>query len=86
MAKQKKIIDVHEGHVHMTCIQFMEERSNPYRIYMVISPSGSPVRKRELIRYEDFMSVIYFIRDFFLYGLDTMPLCEIMEWIKEHSI
>lgn len=80
----KKIIDVNEGHRHLVCYQ-SNDRINPFSVYMVISPTGSPVRKRLLIRYGDFMSVLYFIRDFYLYGLDTMTLSEVKEWIDERS-
>ena len=81
----RKIIDVNEGNRHLVCYK-SSDRSNPFRVYMVISPTGSPVRKRLLIRYGDFMSVIYFIRDFYLYGLDTMSLSEVKEWIDKHSV
>lgn len=86
MCKQKKIIDIHEGGRHLVCIQNMDKTDrNPYKVYEVISPTGSPVRKRILTKYGDFMSVIYFIRDFYLYGLDTMPVSEVREWLSEHS-
>ena len=80
----KKIIDINEGRKHLVCYR-TNEKFNQYSVYMVISPTGSPVRKRLIIKYADFMSVLYFIRDFYLYGLDTMCLQEIKEWIADHS-
>lgn len=86
MCKQKKIIDIHEGGRHIVCIQAMDRKDlNPYKVYEVISPTGSPIRKRLLVKYADFMSVIYFIRDYYLYGLNTMPVSEIREWLDEHT-
>jgi len=84
MCKQKKIIDIHEGGRHLICIQVMGRKDyNPYRVYEIISPTGSPVRKRLLTKYGDFMSVIYFIRDYYLYGLNTMAISEIHEWLDK---
>lgn len=81
---EKKIIDVNEGNRHLVCYK-SNDRANSFSVYMVISPTGSPIRRRLLVRYSDFMSVIYFIRDFYLYGLDTMPVSEVREWLSEHS-
>lgn len=86
MSKQKKIIDINEGGRHLICIHTIDKNDyNPYKVYEVISPTGSPVRKRLLTKYGDFMSVIYFIRDYYLYGLDTMPVSEVREWLAEHT-
>lgn len=86
MSRQKKILDIHEGGRHLVCVQQTDRGVvNPYRVYVVISPTGSPVRRRLLTKYADFMSVIYFLRDFYLYGLNTMPVSEAVEWINAHS-
>ena len=82
MANQKKVMDIHEGRTHLSVIRSNTDRINPYRIYLVISPTGSPLRQRLLIKYGDFMSCIYFIRDFFLEGLDTMCYTEMVEKIR----
>lgn len=83
MAKQKKIIDIHDGGSHLIVIRSLDRSDvNPYRIYIVISPAVAPLRKRLLIKYADFMSCIHFIREFFLYGYDTMCYTEIMEHIR----
>lgn len=85
MANQKKIIDINEGHIHLVCIRHNADRYNPYHIYLVISATGAPLRKRLLIKYADFMSVLYFLRDFYLNGLDTMTYCEMKEWIDSRT-
>lgn len=80
----KKIIDVNEGNRHLVCYQ-SNDRANPFSVYIVISPTGAPIRKRLLVKYADFMSVLYFIRDFYLYGLDTMSVSEVKEWLNDRS-
>ena len=86
MSKQKKILDINEGGSHLVCIQQRERGViNPYHIYVIISPTGSPVRRRLLTKYADFMSVIYFLRDFYLYGLNAMSVSEAVEWINAHT-
>lgn len=85
MPRQKKVIDINEGGRHLICIHKPDDNYNPYYIYAVISPSGTPLRKRILIKYGDFMSVLYFFRDFYLYGLDTMSVSEVRDWLNEHT-
>ena len=86
MVKQKKIMDIHEGRTHLVVIRDNTTQRNPYHVYLVISPTGAPIRKRQLIQYGDFMSVLCFLRDFFLYGLDAMCYSEMREWIKQRTI
>ena len=86
MSRQKKILDINEGGSHIVCIQQRERGViNPYRIYVIISPTGAPVQRRLLTKYADFMSVLYFLRDFYLNGLNTMPVSEAVEWINAHT-
>ena len=87
MAKQQKILDVNEGRMHLICIKHFDRSDyNPYKVYAVISVPGSPVRKRLLTKYGDFVSVLCFIKDFYLDGLDALPLCDVREYIKARSI
>ena len=85
MAKQKKIIDVNPGpgSAHLIVIQDSQVKYNPFRIYLVISPKGSPLRKRILNMYGDFMSCVYFIRDFYLEGIDTMCYTDMVKWVRK---
>ena len=86
MAKQKKIIDINVNRTHIVCIQMLDRTIvNPFRIHMVISAPGSPVRRRLLTKYADPMSVLYFIIQFFREGLDALALSEVLDWIKDHT-
>lgn len=87
MSKQKKILDINTGSVHLTCIQSLDRREwNPYRIYLITSVTGSPVRKRQLQKYGDFHSVLCFLKDFYLDGLDTMCYTEMVGKIRSQSM
>lgn len=81
MANQKKIIDINDRSAHLSVIRCDSDKYNPYHIYLIISPTGSPVRKRLLDKYDDFMSCVYFIKDFFLEGIDTMCYTEMVKWV-----
>lgn len=83
MAKQKKVLDINEGGSHLICIRLSDLKEfNPYRIYLVISVPGAPVRKRLLEKYGDFPSVLCFIRSFYLEGINTMWYTDIIRWVK----
>ena len=82
MAKQEKIMDITEGNVHLVVIRDSTERHNPYKIYIVTSPTGMPIRKRILDKYADFMSVLYFIRNYYLDGVNTMCYTDMIRWVR----
>ena len=83
MAKQKKIMDINEGGTHLVVIKdYTPKAYNPFRIYLIISATGAPLRKRILIRYGDFMSCIYFLRDFYLDGVNAMCYTDMVRWVR----
>lgn len=87
MTKQKKILDIDEGGSHLICLRLSDPKDyNPYRIYLVTTPSGMPVRKRLLEKYGDFTSVLCFLKDFYLDGINTMCYTEIVEWIRSKHL
>ena len=86
MAKQKRILDLTEGHIHIQCIRTDSDNCNPYHVYLVTSVTGAPLRRRLLIKYGDYMSVLYFLTQFFRDGLDTMAYCDMVEYIRARTI
>jgi len=87
MAKQKKILDIDEGGSHLICLRLADPKEfNPYRIYLVTTPHGMPVRKRLLEKYGDFPSVLCFLKYFYLDGINTMCYTEIVEWIRSKHL
>lgn len=85
MAKQKKILDINEGRTHLVCLRLSDPKEyNPYRIYLIISPTGAPIRKRLLEKYGDFPSVLCFIRNFYIEGINTMCYTEMVRWIQSN--
>ena len=87
MAAQKKILDINEGGSHLVCIRLSDPKEcNPYRIHLVTSATGAPVRKRLLQKYGDFVSVLCFLRDFYLEGIGTLCYTDMVAWIKSRSM
>ncbi len=83
--RQKKLMDVNPGTAHLVVIRMGADKANPFHVYLIISPTGFPVRKRILTKYGDFMSCIYFIRDFFENGLDVLCYTEMLDWIAKRT-
>ena len=86
MYKQKKILDVNKGHAHIQCLHNPTDKRNPYHVYLVTSVTGDPVRRRLLIKYGDYMSVLYFLVEFFRDGLDAMAYCDMMDVIRSRTV
>lgn len=87
MAKTKKILDVNTGSAHLICIQSLDRSDwNPYRVYLVTFVPGAGNRKRLLIKYGDLVSVLCFIKDFYLDGIDTRTAQDILTWAKKTRI
>jgi len=85
MNTQKKVMDVNPGTAHIVVIRHEKDKYNPFHVYLVISVTGSPVRRRMLTKYGDFMSCIHFLRYFFTNGLDAMCYTDMLAWIRSRS-
>lgn len=79
MGKTKKVMDICLDGVHIVCIRF-DGDWNPFRVYRV-----SAGHRRQIAKYGDFISVVYFIRDFYMDGVDTMTMHETVSWAKERG-
>lgn len=75
--KTHKIMDLHLDGVHLECIRKSGD-INPYRIYRLVAG-----HKKQIAKYSDFLSVIYFIKEFYTQGIDTMTIAETISWSKE---
>ena len=66
MATKTKVLEISEC-IHLVCIRHNSEPVNPYRLYLLYPAKdryGYPTEHRkELIRYADFPSVLYHIKD-----------------------
>lgn len=76
---RKKVLDICLDGVHIECIR-INGNNNPFRVYRVSSG-----HRRQIAKYGDFLSVVYFIRDFYSDGADTMTLVETVEWARERG-
>ena len=72
-----KIMDLHLDCVHLECIRKRGD-PHPYRIYRTVAN-----HKRQVAKYSEFISVLYFITEFYSQGIDTMTIAETISWSKE---
>lgn len=87
MKKSEKVLDVNIHSGHIVCIRRNDPAEiNPFRIYIVISAKGAPIRKLILQKYADFISVLCFVKDFFLEGIDTMCYTDMVAWVKSRTL
>lgn len=78
MVSRRKVMDICDGGCHLEVIKICSKKElNPYRIRRV-----SAGHHNQIAAYADWMSVIYFLRDFYLEGMDTRTLQEIKDWWK----
>lgn len=81
MSKTTKFLDINLDGVHIVGIRINDRKQfNPFRVYRVC-----PGHRRMIAKYGDFMSVIYYIRDLYLDGADTLTLPELIDWSKKHG-
>lgn len=76
MAKTHKTIDLWEGYTHLVCIKTYAEKP-VYRLYRV-----SNNHRTQLIKTTEFMDVMTFMYQFFLYGVDTFDSFNLKKWCK----
>ena len=82
----KRILDLHEGRTHIQCVRTDSDNCNPYHVYLVTSAVGAPLRRRLLIKYGDYMSILYFLVDFFRDGLDALAYCDMLDAIRSRTV
>lgn len=79
MGKQKKVMDIHLDGFHLVCIR-TSDIFNPFRVYKVTAGS-----RRQIAKYADFFSVVCFIKDLYLDGVDTMTTADAISWARERG-
>lgn len=77
MSKQKKILDLRLNGFHIAGYQ-TQNKINPFRVYILV-----PGHRRLIAKYGDFFSVLCFVKDIFLDGMDTKPMAEVVEWARQ---
>ena len=75
----KKVLDIRLDGKHIECIR-TDDRDNPFRIYL-----KTATHRRQVAKYGDFLSVIYFLRNYYEEGADSFTLSETIEWAKAGS-
>lgn len=75
---KKKVLDICLDGFHVICIRDKEVKYNPFRVYKV-----SNGHRRQIAKYGDFLSVICFLKDIYVAGVDTFSTPELLKWAKE---
>lgn len=77
---KKKVLDIRLDGFHIVCIMYKEDKRNPFRVYRVTAE-----HRRQIAKYADFISVLSFIRDLYIFGADTMTFPKLIEWAKRYE-
>lgn len=85
MARQK-CMDIRLGGAHLICEHTERKgKTSPFRdcfeVYDVYQ-STSGKHKKKLAVFDDFMGVIFFVKDFYVAGANIMRKDELMQWAK----
>ena len=75
----RKVLDIHLEGNHLVCVKTDDDRY-PFRLYRVTYS-----QRKQIAKYSNFFSVIVFIKDFYLNGVDSMTLAESVEWAKDYT-
>lgn len=83
MAKTHKILDMRVGTDKLICICVLNSLTvyDPtYKIYRAVCGS-----RKLLTKFKTFHTVLDFFERYFIYGVNTMSLPEVREWIKTQT-
>lgn len=83
MTNTKKVLDLEFAGFHLVCIMVDRNKQNPLNPFRVYRISGG--HKRQIAKYGDFMSVLYFLLDIYKDGADSFPLHELIDWCKQRG-
>ena len=79
MSRTRKVMDICDNGCHLEVIKIVDPKDyNPYRIKKVVGGN----HHYQIAAYGVWMAVIYFLRDFYMEGMDTKTTAEIKEWWK----
>lgn len=79
MAKTRKVMDICDNGCHLEVIRIYDRKEpNPYRIRRVWKDYGW--HRAQIASYGDWMSVLYFLTEFYKDGVDTMTTAAMKEW------
>ena len=75
--KTRKVLKIQLDGCHIECIR-TDDKYNPYRVYKILG-----VHRRQIAKYGEFVSVLCFLKDFYIAGCDTMTTSDVIAWAKE---
>ena len=93
MASRVKVLDVFDG-FHLECIKICKkagesEPVNPYRLYITYNGRTKnglfySKHRKQIAAYGDLISVLCFIKDLYLNGIDCQPINYVISWSREY--
>lgn len=75
----KKVLNIQFDCCHIECIR-SDTKFKPYRVY-----STDYRTRRQIASCSDFIEVLNFISDFYLYAMNIKPIDEVVEWSKKNG-
>lgn len=78
MAKTYQIMSMNDNGFSVKVIKVVGD-NNPYHVYRVWRG-----HRRLIAKYGDYFSVICFLHDIYRWGMDTVPVNELVEWAKNY--
>lgn len=85
MAKRIKFLDLNAGGAHLEGVYFPEDKGNPFRIFLVWRDVS--FHRVQIVKYGDFMSCLFFLKDFYANGLNKYSnVQDVKKWIEERTI
>ena len=81
MARTTKVLDIRENGCHLEVIRINDRKApNPYVIRKIWQGGD---HRAKIAEYGDWMSVLYFLLDFYRNGMDVRTLAEIKDWWRK---
>jgi hypothetical protein len=79
MNMARKVLNISLDGCNIECIR-TDDKVNPFRVY-----KRSLRHRRQIAKYADFISVIYFLMDFYKDGVDSMTFPEVVGWARNRG-
>lgn len=74
---ERKVMELRDGGTWLV-VKKTDDTRNPYRIYM-----KERNHRRQIAKYGDLFSCIFYVHQFFLHGLNAMTEEEVVRWSEE---
>ena len=77
MAKTYKCLELNADGSHIVCIKHLDDKEYPFWLYKVLDGG---MHRRLIAKYADLCSILRFMYELHLFGMDSAPVSEILAW------